>query len=267
MLTFSTTAFPAISLAVRETSGAAARHGPHHSAQKSTNTGTREFWTISSNNTSSTSMGSATGGKGDLQDPQRPVSARCLAGDTISQSAVAAGTDDRHRTPLSNPNHNNSAPFSVSIDRPIFVCYRRLHQLWRGPAFLNPFGESTLPFIERRRANRFELQLHVIIRWREGNEICEAQAVSEDVSSNGIYFIMREGIQEETCVEPEMTLPHQITRAGLVRARCFGRIQRCELKEGKIVGMAAAIEKYGFLRGKTHVRSDVGQHLSLPEAQ
>jgi len=34
----------------------------------------------SSNNTSSTASGSATGGNGDLQTPQRPVLARYLAG-------------------------------------------------------------------------------------------------------------------------------------------------------------------------------------------
>ena len=123
-----------------------------------------------------------------------------------------------------------------------------------------------MSFIERRRANRFELQSPVIIRWRDGNEIREAQAVSEDVSSNGIYFVMREGIKEGTPVELEMTLPNQITLGGPVRVRCFGHIQRCELKEGANVGMAVAIEKYEFLRGKTHVSADVRQDLSLPEA-
>ncbi len=77
---------------------------------------------------------------------------------------------------------------------------------------------------------------------------------------------MREAIQEGTSVELEMTLPSQITRAEPVRVRCFGRIQRCELKEDANVGMAAAIEKYEFLRGNTHAGADVRQHLSLPEA-
>ena len=102
--------------------------------------------------------------------------------------------------------------------------------------------------IERRRAHRFELQPPVIIRWRDGNEVREAQAVSEDVSSNGIYVVMREAIREGTPVELEMTLPNEITLAGLVRVRCFGHIQRCELKEGSNAGMAVAIEKYEFLR-------------------
>ena len=118
---------------------------------------------------------------------------------------------------------------------------------------------------ERRRANRFELQLPFIIRWRDSDEMCEAQAVSEDVSSNGIYFVLRGGIKEGTSVELEMTLPSQITRAEPVRVRCFGHIQRRELKEDANVGMAAAIEKYEFLRGETHDSSDVRQHWSLRE--
>ena len=45
-----------------------------------------------------------------------------------------------------------------------------------------------------------------------------------------------------------MTLPNQITLAGPVRVRCFGRIQRCEMT-GETAGVAAAIEKYEFLPG------------------
>jgi hypothetical protein len=105
-----------------------------------------------------------------------------------------------------------------------------------------------LSFIEGRRAQRFELQLPVIVRWSDGDEMREALAVSGDVSSNGIYFVLRESLKEGTPVELEMTLPDQITLAGPVRVSCFGHIQRCELKEGANAGMAAAIEKYRFLR-------------------
>src|SRR5271154_7312995 len=78
--TFNTTALPAMFVAVRATSGAAARHGRHHPAQKSTSTGTGLFFTISSNNCSSAARGSAMGGNGDLQEPQRPALARNFAG-------------------------------------------------------------------------------------------------------------------------------------------------------------------------------------------
>ena len=105
-----------------------------------------------------------------------------------------------------------------------------------------------MSFIERRRAQRFELPVPIIVRWSDGNEIREALAVSGDLSSNGIYFVLPEILQEGTPVELEMTLPNQITLAGPVRMSCFGRIQRCELKEGANAGMAAVIEKYQFLR-------------------
>jgi PilZ domain len=104
-------------------------------------------------------------------------------------------------------------------------------------------------FVERRRAHRFELQSPLVVRWKEGERVREALTVSEDVSSNGIYFILPEGIQDGTSVEVEITLPNQITLAGPVRVRCLGRIQRCEPTPGAKSGMAAAIEKYEFLPG------------------
>ena len=106
-----------------------------------------------------------------------------------------------------------------------------------------------MSFIERRRAHRFELQSPVIVRWKDGAQVREALTVSEDVSSNGIYFILPEGIQDGTPVEVEITLPNQITLAGPVRVRCLGHILRCEPTPGAKAGMAAAIEKYEFLPG------------------
>ena len=104
-----------------------------------------------------------------------------------------------------------------------------------------------MSFVERRRAHRFDIQSPLIVRWKDGSQTHEAMTVSEDLSSNGIYFILPEGIKDGTAVEVEMTLPNQITLAGPVRVRCLGRIQRCEAREGPKSGMAAAIEKYEFL--------------------
>src|SRR6516162_9123110 len=80
VLTLRTKPRPAISRASSWTSGAAIRQGPHHSAQKSTRTGTLASRVISANSVAPTSMGWETGGKVALQEPQRPVSDRCLAG-------------------------------------------------------------------------------------------------------------------------------------------------------------------------------------------
>src|SRR5262249_23161573 len=75
--TFITIARPDKSAATFFTSGAAMRQGPHQAAQKSISTGTRAPDVISSKVAASgVSMGSFTGGRGDLHDPHRPVSAR-----------------------------------------------------------------------------------------------------------------------------------------------------------------------------------------------
>jgi PilZ domain len=96
-----------------------------------------------------------------------------------------------------------------------------------------------LPFTERRRATRFELQLPVIVRWMDGSEMREARTTSEDISSNGIFFRIANAIKDGTTVEVEMTLPSKITLAGPVRVRCLGRVQHCDLKEGAPAGVGA----------------------------
>ena len=106
-----------------------------------------------------------------------------------------------------------------------------------------------MSFTERRRAHRFAIQSPVVIRWKDGDEPREALTVLEDVSSNGIYFLLPQGIRNGTPVEVEMTLPNEITLAGPVRVRCMGRIQRCEPAPGTKSGMAAAIDRYEFLPG------------------
>ncbi len=111
-----------------------------------------------------------------------------------------------------------------------------------------------MSFVERRRAHRFDLQSPLVVRWNDGAQTREALTVSEDLSSNGIYFILPEGIKDGTPVEVEMTLPNQITLAGPVRVRCLGHIQRCETTPGAKCGMAAAIEKYEFLPGNDETR-------------
>jgi len=104
--------------------------------------------------------------------------------------------------------------------------------------------------MERRRAVRFKFQLPLIVRWTDGSVDHEVSAVSEDVSSRGIYFFLSERVKTGKPIEIVLTLPHEITFAGKLKVRCFGRIQRYENKvpEGSNAGVAVAIEKYEFLR-------------------
>ena len=106
-----------------------------------------------------------------------------------------------------------------------------------------------MPFRERRRAERFNFEVPLTVRWTEDSEQREAHTVTQDMSSGGVYFFLPAEIPEGTTVEVEMTVPTQITLGAPTRVRCQGRIHRCELKAGDIAGMAMAIEKYEFLPG------------------
>jgi hypothetical protein len=121
-----------------------------------------------------------------------------------------------------------------------------------------------MPFSERRNATRFDLQLPVVVRWRDGSEFREVTTQSEDVSSQGIYFVLTESIKDGTAVELEVTLPQQITFEEKVRVRCSGRILRTEV-EGLKAGVAAVIEKYRFLSERRGISSQGGRLSSTDE--
>jgi hypothetical protein len=104
-------------------------------------------------------------------------------------------------------------------------------------------------FRERRGAERFSLELPLIVRWTEGSKQREAHTITQDMSSGGVYFFLPDGIPEGTAVEVEMTVPAQITMGVPKKVLCQGRIRRCEQKPGETAGMATAFEKYEFLTG------------------
>jgi hypothetical protein len=104
---------------------------------------------------------------------------------------------------------------------------------------------------ERRHSERFNLGMPLIVRWTDDSGQHQARAVTQDVSSGGMYFYLPEAIPDGTPVEIEMTMPTQITLGTPVKVRCKGHIQRGVLKSGEPTGMATMIEKYEFL-------SDIG---------
>jgi PilZ domain len=106
---------------------------------------------------------------------------------------------------------------------------------------------------ERRRSERFNFAVPLTVQWTNGPEQRQAHAVTQDVSSGGVYFFLPETIPDGTVVEIEMTLPAQITLGTPVRVRCLGRIQRSVRKPGESTGMATMIEKYEFLSGSEGV--------------
>src|SRR5215831_6591124 len=126
-----TTAFPARFEAVRATSGAAMRHGAHHSAQKSAITGTGDFSTISSNVSASTSRGYATGGSAALHAPHCPESDKWSGGIRFLRPHALhdrmTGMDHR-RSPRYNTNPHRVQPVGRAYGRELAGATRQPSQ-------------------------------------------------------------------------------------------------------------------------------------------
>jgi hypothetical protein len=102
--------------------------------------------------------------------------------------------------------------------------------------------------MERRATRRFRMKLPMRVRWATKSGNGEAQTESEDITSRGVYFVLPTEIDNGSWVELLLVLPHEITLAEPVRARCQARVRRTEIKEMDRVGVAAEIELYQFLR-------------------
>jgi hypothetical protein len=92
------------------------------------------------------------------------------------------------------------------------------------------------------------MRLPLTVRWTDENVVGEASTESREVSSRGLYFHLPKGLKSGSPVEILMTLPHELTQAGPVRVRCLGRVLRTHAEGAGDVGVAAAIERYEFLR-------------------
>jgi len=115
---------------------------------------------------------------------------------------------------------------------------------------------------ERRRSERFNCGVPLTVEWTNGSERRLAHAVTQDVSSGGMFFFLPEAIPDGTPVVVEMTLPAQVTLGTPVKVRCMGRIQRCVQKSGESTGMATMIEKYEFLSSSEDAARDLA-HADL----
>ena len=82
----------------------------------------------------------------------------------------------------------------------------------------------------------------------EAEVVGEAATESREVSSRGLYFHLPKGLKSGSPVEIVMTLPHELTQAGPVRVRCLGRVLRSSPEHSGDMGVAAAIERYEFMR-------------------
>ena len=100
---------------------------------------------------------------------------------------------------------------------------------------------------QKRGHRRYNLCLPVRVRSKRGEESA-FEAVTRDVSGKGIYFTLSEGMEIESELELELTLPPQLTGGKNTRIRCRGKLVRVEQRSGKgPLGVAATIEEYEFI--------------------
>lgn len=100
---------------------------------------------------------------------------------------------------------------------------------------------------EQRRSQRFQLALPLnLIRGSHGevNKIGETR----NLSSTGVYFVVAAAVEPGSLLEFVVTLTNDISMAGPVRLLCKGKVIRVERREESLVGVAATIERYEFLR-------------------
>ncbi|HKW87906.1 MAG TPA: PilZ domain-containing protein [Candidatus Acidoferrales bacterium] len=101
---------------------------------------------------------------------------------------------------------------------------------------------------ERRSSRRFQMKLPLKVRWTADAAPGEASTETHEVSSRGLYFFLPKDLKNGSPIEIVMTLPHEVTMAGPVRVRCLGHVVRTDSEREQDIGIAAAIERYEFLR-------------------
>ena len=99
---------------------------------------------------------------------------------------------------------------------------------------------------ERRGQRRFTMSLPLTVRFNGPEGLVERMAHTRDISFRGLYFITHEQYAPGIAIEFVLTLPREITQAGDVSIRCYGRVVRVEPSDAQS-GVAARIERYEFL--------------------
>ncbi len=104
------------------------------------------------------------------------------------------------------------------------------------------------PFVkEQRRSQRFQLTLPLTLI-RSGRGDVSKVGETRNLSSTGVYFVVGDLMELGSLLEFIVTLPEEVSLAGPVRLLCKGKVVRVEQKEEALVGVAATIERYEFMR-------------------
>jgi hypothetical protein len=100
--------------------------------------------------------------------------------------------------------------------------------------------------IERRAAQRFDLQLPLVLHTNQGGK--EGPGLTQDVSAKGVLLYTDVSLSEGETVELTLVMPSEITLGGNMRVRCRGLVLRVTPPTiGTMHGVAVHFENYDFL--------------------
>ena len=109
------------------------------------------------------------------------------------------------------------------------------------------------PGADRRTAQRFSMQLPVEVKSPAAGGAVATK--TDDVSFRGVYFHINQHFEVNSTIDLVLTLPREVTLSDDVRVHCVGRVVRVERPKagpeasgGGLVGVAAVIERYDFLK-------------------
>jgi c-di-GMP-binding flagellar brake protein YcgR len=106
---------------------------------------------------------------------------------------------------------------------------------------------------ERRNSRRYDLSLPIIIRIPTERSLDAQQGKTRDISTRGLYFVVKENLEAGSQLDITLTLPAEITHGAEVFVRALGKVIRVErrMEEGDTrMGVAAVIERYDIIRGE-----------------
>lgn len=108
--------------------------------------------------------------------------------------------------------------------------------------------DQLMEIADKRRAERFPMALPVSVKLETPR--AEATVKTRDVSSSGVFLNLNLPIEVGSSLEFVLTLPAEITKGQAVQVKCRGKIVRVEQTspEGEVLGAAATIERYEFVR-------------------
>lgn len=95
---------------------------------------------------------------------------------------------------------------------------------------------------ERRRTHRIAIPLPVRTTHPQLGNVTGA---TRDISLSGVYFYIESDLWKEgVSIEYVLQLPSELTQADAMTVLCTGKTLRVEHLDGKIVGLAVAIESF-----------------------